>query len=464
MFLRLLLAFVAFAVFSAVLVGGVLYPSQSQGWFWAFVRDAGPMILLAGLLAIGPAYFFARAFVRPFREIREGAERVAAGEYEHHVYGGTFRESRLLANSFNDMSQRLSWQINRLESEREQLKAILGGMVEGVVAVGPGQRILFANEAAGTMLAFNPATAFGRAFWEVCRVPGLQAILEQATTDKHPMRENLEIKAPSQRFLSVYVAAIDDAQAPGAVMVLQDTSDLKRLERMRQDFVANVSHELKTPLAVIQACIEALLDGAVEEPEIRTTFLNQISDQGNRLNALILDLLSLARIESGEEAFDFEEVSVRDSVDQMIEKHLTRAEQKRIRLVAEAPKEEARVWADEEAVIQILDNLIDNAVKYTPEGTTIRVAWQVLPNAVEMKVIDNGQGISSRDLPRIFERFYRVDKARSRELGGTGLGLAIVKHLSQAMGGSITADSEVGKGTRFTVVLPRSRHTSAKAG
>jgi two-component system, OmpR family, phosphate regulon sensor histidine kinase PhoR len=457
MFLRLLLAFVSFAVFAAVLVGGALYPANAKDWFWDFVRDAGPAIFLAGLVAIGPAYFFARAFVRPLREIREGAERVAGGEYEYHVHGGAFRESRLLANSFNDMSQRLAWQINRLESEREQLKAILGGMVEGVVAVGAGQRVLFANEAAGTMLAFNPATAFGRAFWEVCREPGVQALLEQATPGRQPVREKLEIKAPVARHLSVYVAAIDDAQSPGAIMVLQDTSDLRRLERMRHDFVANVSHELKTPLAVIKACAETLIDGAVDEPEMRGTFLNQIADQGERLNLLIMDLLSLARIESGEEAFTYEPVNVGLIVASSIERHGPRAEQKQSKLVAVPPAKgtDAVAWADEEAFYQILDNLVDNAVKYTPEGSTIRINWNVFSNSVELRVSDNGQGIPSRDLPRIFERFYRVDKARSRELGGTGLGLAIVKHLTQAMGGSILAESEVGRGTSFTVTLPK---------
>ncbi len=233
---------------------------------------------------------------------------------------------------------------------------------------------------------------------------------------------------------------------------------MRRLERLRQDFVANVSHELKTPLSVIKACIEALLDGAVEEPESRKTFLEQISDQGERLHSLILDLISLARIESGEEVMEFQAVPIHLVVADCLDRHQPRAEAKQVRLVSVPPEEsapEAAAWADEEALGQILDNLVDNAVKYTPEGGVIHVRWRVNGSTVDLQVDDTGSGIPERDLPRIFERFYRVDKARSRELGGTGLGLAIVKHLVQVMKGSIKAVSQVGKGTTFTITLPK---------
>jgi two-component system phosphate regulon sensor histidine kinase PhoR len=246
-----------------------------------------------------------------------------------------------------------------------------------------------------------------------------------------------------------------------------DRQQLRQLEQVRRDFVANVSHELKTPLSVIKACIETLLDGAADDPEYRSSFLLQIEEQGERLHALILDLLSLARIESGEEVFEFADLPLEEVAVACVERHRARAESKEQLLEAVPPDDGGQLgetavaaavtaWADEEAISQILDNLVDNAVKYTPQGGRIRVSWWSEGEHSCLEVADTGIGIPERDLPRIFERFYRVDKARSRELGGTGLGLSIVKHLVQAMHGTVHAYSRPGRGTRFMVRLPRS--------
>ena len=451
MFLRLLLAFLGFGVLTAVVVVAV-----AGEWTGADSRRALLVVLLAGFVAVAPAWYFARAFVRPLHEIREGAEQIAQGEYGQRVHGGVWRESRALADSFNEMSRRLADQIDRLETEHEQLRAILGGMAEGVIAVGPNQRVLFANGAAGRMLDFDPATAIDRPFWELTRQPNVQELLDKALQTGRPKREELEFKKPTVLHLSVYVAPLP-GEAHGAILVLDDTSELRHLERLRQDFVANVSHELKTPLAVIKACIETLMDGAVEDAEARGPFLQQIADQGERLDALIHDLLSLARIESGEEVMDFGPLPVAEMVEACLARHRLRAEAKEMTLAAESPAEPLSVWADEEAFRQILDNLVDNAVKYTQAGGFVRVAWTPGAAGVALTVTDNGPGIPERDLPRIFERFYRVDKARSKELGGTGLGLAIVKHLAQAMRGSVKAASQIGRGTTFTVMLPTNK-------
>ena len=445
MFLRLLIAFVAFGMFAAALTAVLVS------------HDVGPIpvFLLVGLLAVGPAWFFAVRVVRPFREVGAAADRIAAGEYEQRIHGGPWPECQDLARRFNDMSRALAGRIDRLEAERHQLRAVLSGMAEGVVAVGPSQRVLFANAAAGTILEFDPALAIGRPLWEVARQRAVQDLLDRALKSGEPQREEVETKTPPVRHLTVYVAPLDEATGPGAVLVLDDMSELKRLEKVRQEFVANVSHELKTPLAVILACAEALQDGAVEDAEVRGPFLQQIADQSARLHALILDLLSLARLESGEEVLDLETVSVGEMVVACLDRHRPRAEAKRMTLEADPPAEELTVWADAESVAQILDNLVDNAVKYTPAGGVIRVRWSAGPDGVHIDVADNGPGIPEVDLPRVFARFYRVDRARSRELGGTGLGLAIVKRLAQAMDGSVKAVSEVGKGTTFTVTLPQ---------
>jgi len=452
MFWRLLIAFAAFAViaaFAAALLHSLLGRSTASDVF---------VPILLSLVAFLPAWLLARRFVKPFQELTNATYRIAQGEYSHRIPGGVWGESRSLATTFNTMSKRLEAQFQQLEADRQQLRTILGGMVEGVVALGPEQRVLFANEAAGQMLQFDPQIAVGRPIWEVTRLPQIQEVLTKALREIAPRREEFNWKGPTARQLAIYVAPLPGDRAPGAVLVLHDITELRRLERLRQDFVANVSHELKTPLSVIKACIEALIDGAVEEPDVRKPFLEQISDQGERLHLLILDLISLARIESGEEAMDFQAVSLNQVVADCLDRHQPRAEAKNLRMAAippDAGSPNLTVWADEEALGQILDNLVDNAVKYTPDSGLIQVLWQANGTTVSLKVEDTGPGIPERDLPRIFERFYRVDKARSRELGGTGLGLAIVKHLVQTMKGTVKANSEVGKGTTFTVTLPK---------
>jgi signal transduction histidine kinase len=236
-----------------------------------------------------------------------------------------------------------------------------------------------------------------------------------------------------------------------------DRRRFRRLETVRQEFVANVSHELKTPLAVIQAAVETLLDGAADDPEARTAFLGQIGEQGHRLHALIQDLLSLARIESGEATLDPRPVPVGPAVVACIDRHRARAAAKGLTIEADVPpdRHDPVAQVDEEALDQILDNLVDNAVKYTPGHGSVHVSWRVEGGDVEIDVTDTGIGIPAADLDRVFERFYRVDRARSREMGGTGLGLSIVKHLVQAMHGRVSAESVPGRGSTFTVLLPR---------
>lgn len=414
----------------------------------------------AGLLATGAllvAFALSRRMTRPLRELQRSAEQITAGRYGHKVYVPGQDECAALAQAFNRMSERLAEQFAQLAEDREQLRMILGGMIEGVIALDAEQRILFANARAAELLAFSPAEATGRKLWEVVRRRALQEVVEHALASGSPQREELTWNGPNPRSLTVHAARLAGSPPRGAVLVLHDTTDLRRLERLRQDFVANVSHELKTPLAVIKACAETLLDGALEDAEHRGAFLQRIADQAERLHTLILDLLSLARIESGEELFTFREVSLAAAVNACLERQRARADAKNQQLAAVPPADPRPVlaWADEEALAHILDNLVDNAIKYTPAGGRITVHWGNDGDWVFLEVTDTGIGIPEQDLPRIFERFYRVDKARSRELGGTGLGLAIVKHLVQALGGSVTARSQLGQGSTFRVRLPR---------
>jgi two-component system phosphate regulon sensor histidine kinase PhoR len=443
----------------------------------AFVRVALPLDLVAeqstwlrrvvgstagmtGLGALVLALWLARRITRPLRELMESSQRIAQGDYGHKVYADARDETGELGRAFNAMSQSLAAQFAQIAQDREQLRMILSGMVEGVVALDAQQQILFANERAGELLEFDPEAATGRKLWEVVRQRSLHDVVGRAMSEPEACRQELHFTTPASRTVMVHAARLPGAPARGAVIVLHDTSELRRLEVLRRDFVANVSHELKTPLAVIKACVETLLDGVVDTPEHQQAFLQRIAEQSDRLHALIIDLLSLARIESGKEAFHFRPVPVEAVVQACLERHRARAKSNQQELKAVAPdprpEEPATVWADEEAVYQILDNLVDNALKYTPPGGRICVQWRATPQDVCVQVIDNGIGIAEQDLPRIFERFYRVDKARSRALQGTGLGLSIVKHLVLAMRGQVEVASTPGQGTTFTLHLPRS--------
>jgi two-component system phosphate regulon sensor histidine kinase PhoR len=435
--------------------------------------------VLTGLAALVLAFWLAHRQTRPLRELTQAAEKIAAGAYGHKVYTTGHDELGTLAQTFNNMSARLAVQIAQLQEDGQQLRTILSGMVEGVIALDGQQRVLFANERAAQLLGFHTPSAVGRRLWEVVRQRGLQEAVQRSLEGSSPCREELNWGGPAVKRLTLHAARLPGSPARGAVLVLHDTTELYRLERVRQEFVANVSHELKTPLSVIKACIETLIDGAVEDSKHRGRFLEQIADQADRLHALILDLISLARIESGEEMYETQAVDLEEVVTACLDHHRARAESKNQRLEVVPPAEEGpgawgqtsgqvpsvtplccitgqiAAWADEEAVNQILDNLVDNALKYTPAGGAIRVRWWAEAEQACLEVEDTGIGIPEQDLPRIFERFYRVDKARSRQMGGTGLGLSIVKHLVQAMHGSIHATSKLGQGTTFQVRLPR---------
>jgi two-component system, OmpR family, phosphate regulon sensor histidine kinase PhoR len=456
------LVLVSIGVLGALFIGRLASePGAPAEALAATERQVGMISILAGLAAVALALWITRSILRPLGELIQGTERVSAGDYGQGVYAASRDELAGLARSFNRMSEHLAYQFAQLEEDRQKLRAILSGMVEGVVALDGEQRILFANERAAQLLDFHSETAVGRKLWEVFRQRSLQDVVGRALAATEPCEEELTWNGTAAKSLTVHAARLSSSPERGAVLVLHDTSELRRLERLRHEFVANVSHELKTPLAVIKACVETLVDGAIEDTQHRLSFLEQIAEQADRLHALILDLLSLARIESGSEAFEFEAVDLEQAVNACLDRHKARAEGKGQVLEAVGPvgadtagPTPVVAWAEEEAVSQILENLVDNAVKYTPAGGHIRVSWWSEGDQACVEVQDDGIGIPERHLPRIFERFYRVDRARSREMGGTGLGLSIVKHLVQALHGTVQAASQPEKGSRFVVRLP----------
>jgi two-component system phosphate regulon sensor histidine kinase PhoR len=357
----------------------------------------------------------------------------------------------------------------RLEQDRQQLTVVLEAMAEAVIAVDTRRRLLFANAGANRLFGLD-GSSVGRLVAQLIRSPQVQEAVEATLRPVGPVAFQGEVALPGRdgpgrspgRILAVRGTPLPGRPSPGAVLVFHDVTELRRLERMRQDFVANASHELKTPLASIKAYTETLLDWALHDESVNVRFLERIDEQVERLNQLILDLLSLARLESGQEIFDHQPLRIIPVLEACVEGHRGRATAKGLALTFDPGglSSEALILADEEAVRQITDNLVDNAIKYTSEHGSVQVRCTADLEAIMVEVSDSGIGIPREDLPRIFERFYRVDKARSRELGGTGLGLSIVKHLVQSIGGRIDVSSRLGAGSRFTVRFPRSRRVA----
>ncbi len=420
------------------------------------------IILLAVSGAVGGVYLAWRGslalaeVVRGLRALRAGARIRPALRTAH---GPLDR----LVKSFNEAAAQIQADTARLNRDHQQLLVVLGAMAEAVIAVDQRGRLLFANASANGLFGLDAASV-GRLVPELIRSPQVQEAVEATLELGSPEAYQGELSFPvrdsstrANRFLSVRGNPLPGDPSPGAVFVFHDVTELRRLERMRQDFVANASHELKTPLASIKAYTETLLDWALHDDTVNQRFLERIDEQVERLNQLILDLLSLARIESGQEIFEHQPLALVPVLGACVEAHRGRAEAKSLDLTYEPAglDLDTLVLADEEALRQIFDNLIDNAIKYTPESGSVSVCCYADHNEVSVEVADTGIGIPRDDLPRIFERFYRVDKARSRELGGTGLGLSIVKHLVQSIGGQIDVASRVGSGSRFTVHLPR---------
>lgn len=457
MFWRLFLTYLLLVVATVLLVGVVVF-QHGEDLFLVLARDVAAAVGLVMLAAGGAAYVLARRFTRPLVELREGARKLAEGDLGHKIRVGSGAEHVELAETINAMSGRLASTFRLLEHDREQLRAILSGMAEGVIAIDAHRRVLFANDRAGSLLEFDATKAVNQQLCDATVLARFHAVVEKGLAGVEPHREEFEVSGPGSRYLAVYVSRFPGHGMPGAVIVIDDMTDVRLAERMRQDFVANASHELKTPLAVIKSSVETLLDGAAEDPEAREMFLGQVAREADRLADLIKDMLALSRIESGAIRLEPRAIALGKAITDCVERHHPRADAKTLTMVEKPPADvpaDVPVWADPDALRQILDNLVDNAIKYTPNGGRITVRWGATTDTVTFEVEDTGIGIPDADVNRVFERFYRVDKARDRAQGSTGLGLSIVKHLVQAMRGQVRVNSKLEKGTTFRVTLPR---------
>jgi two-component system phosphate regulon sensor histidine kinase PhoR len=426
----------------------------------ASYRAIGRVLLVGGLLALvvasGIGVFVSRRITRPIVEMQRIAARMSDGDFTVRAPVRSTDETGRLARALNALAQNLRDRITDLQQEHAKVTTILDAMVEGVIAVGGHDEILLMNEPARGMFGVTPGVGTGKPLLEIVRNAELAAVLRLArgAVEGAALQREIVLADRALRRLQVYAMPLRLGASPlGVVMVLHDVTELRRLELVRTEFVANVSHELRTPLTAIQGYVETLLGGAMESAEDGRRFLEIVHRHTERLGRLLNDLTDLSNIELGKISLEFEATDIADVVDSVVGILRVRAETRGVRLDVDVPATLPPVHADHDRLHQILINLIDNAVKYTESGGSVRVGARTADGHVEIEVRDTGVGIPPADLPRITERFYRVDKARSRDLGGTGLGLAIVKHLVQAHGGELAIESTPGRGTTVRVRL-----------
>ena len=408
-------------------------------------------LIIAVIVSLGTAQILSRALGR----MTEAARRMAAGDLEVRTRPTGRDEVAELGRALDSMAANLASTLAALRSERDLLGVILASMQESVLVLDPNNRMLLVNPALRATFSLG-ADAEGRAALELIRNADLHAILDRARAGSGAVTGEIELTNPKPRRLLVHAVALPVAggKPQGILAVFVDVSEIRRLETLRKDFVANVSHELRTPITAVRSAVDTLRHTLSADPGASERFVDIIDRNAQRLGALVEDLLDLSRIESKEYRPEATPVALRAVSEQVVGLLRPRIDEKRLEVRNEIAGELPPVRADRKGLEQVFTNLLDNAIKYCGPGTQIGLRASRQDNAFRIEVADTGLGIEPRHLSRLFERFYRVDSGRSREMGGTGLGLSIVKHLVEAMGGTIGVDSLPGKGSTFWFTLP----------
>ena len=427
-----------------------------QGLRQIFGFGALIALAVALFLSFGAAHILSRSL----RELTEAARKMTSGDLEVRTHLRGRDEVADLGKALDALAESLSANISTMRAERDLLGRILESMQEGVLVMDDERRILLVNPSLREMLALS-SEAVGRIAIEVIRNAELQRLLETALASEGSHSGEIEIVGLKPRRALVHAKAMSGQ--PGLLAVFVDVTEVRRLESMRRDFVANVSHELRTPIAAVASAAETLRRSALRDPEASVRFVDMIERNARRLHELVEDVLDLSRIESKEFKPRADAVDVGPIATQVIGTFRERIEKKRLVVKAVVPPGTPPAIADHRAVEQVLTNLIENACKYCPEGSSITVRLSDEGAKVRVAVEDTGPGIEAKHLPRLFERFYRVDAGRTRDMGGTGLGLSIVKHLVESMGGMIGVQSTLGRGSTFWFTLPRDPRATTQA-
>ncbi len=427
---------------------------QRLAYVWRTVITAGCGATVIGLLF---SVLFARQVAHPLQRMTDAATQLAGQYAPQPAFMRAKDEIENLTNAFDRMAHNLRDRMETIIKDRNQLLTVLGGMVEGVIAVDENECVTHMNQAAGMMLQVDPELSIGKHVWGVTRVRAVIETLSSTIHDAHNITCEVSITQPQELTLKLNASPLRDSRGAsiGAVMVLHDVTDIRRLENIRHDFVANVSHELKTPITTIKGFVETLRDGAMDDREHAHRFLDIIANNGDRLHAIIEDLLSLSRLEQTEQIAGLvrQDTRLNQVIETAVQGCSAKAEARQVTITT-ACDPDLQLSVNTSLIVQAIVNLLDNAINYSKAGSTIHLAASHQADEATVCVQDEGIGIPQEHLPRLFERFYRVDKARSRERGGTGLGLAIVKHIAQVHGGQVSVVSTLGEGSTFTLRLP----------
>ncbi|MBI3945626.1 MAG: HAMP domain-containing protein [Armatimonadetes bacterium] len=412
-------------------------------------------VLLATVAAVAVTLYVTGSITGPISEVTEVAQRMAEGDLTRRVIANPDDEIGRLTRSFNSMAARIQATMGELDRERQKMARVFTQMADGLVVVDTDTRVVLMNPAAETMVGALAEAAIGQPLGQVAALQELTRVVDEVMATGREARDDLLREEPRQEVIGVYAAPVlgNPEAPPGVMLVLHDRTEVWRTERLRREFVANASHELRTPIAAVKMMADTLLEGAQEDPDVRRRFLRLLAREADRLSNLASDLLDLSQMEAGQWRVEIEPFALREVADPVLAKLAVVAGERGQRLTGECP-DSLEVLGDKRALTQVLTNLVENAIKYTPEGGRVWMTAERQGERVQIAVHDTGIGISAPHLERIFQRFYRVDKARSREQGGTGLGLAIVRHLVEAQNGTVEARSGVGTGSTFIVTLP----------
>ncbi|SET79121.1 two-component system, OmpR family, phosphate regulon sensor histidine kinase PhoR [Salinibacillus kushneri] len=421
---------------------------------WLFISVVLLMVLIV-IFIIG--YHFMDKYVRPIRSASQVARQLAEGNYNARTYETQYGETGQLTNSINLLARNLYEMNLQREIQNDRLMAVVENMDSGLILINEKGYIQLVNRAFLNTFKGESSSYLGYLYYEALSYEDVHDTVRDVFMFEKNIQKTMVVSLDiERRFFMISGAPIfnHSKEWKGVVLVFHDITDLKRLEEMRKDFVANVSHELKTPITSIKGFAETLLGGAQEDPEVREQFLSIIYKESGRLQLLISDLLELSKLEKEDLQLNIQKVTIRSLIDDVLSLVRHSAEEKEIEINVDVDPD-LKLEVDSSRFTQLLLNLVTNAIHYTPEGEHIYINMDEHENDIKLTVRDTGIGIPSEHLPRIFERFYRVDKARSRNSGGTGLGLAIVKHIVEAHNGKIEVESEVNKGTTFSVILPK---------
>lgn len=403
-------------------------------------------------------YVFSKNIVKPLEKIETGAEKFAKGDFSEKIYSTDIKEYSILSEYLNKMAEQINENMEIILQQNSLRNSILESMKEGVVAVDDDMKIIFINSEASKILDIENDSAKGKVVQEVIRIYEIHKFIEEVLRSNKPLEKNIVLQKEKDINLQLTGAILEssDGKPMGVIMVINDITNIFTLDTMKKDFVANVSHELKTPITSIKGFLETLLSGAIDDKDNALKFLNIISKNTERLNNIIDDLLLLSKVEQIKDAryLKFEDKNVSEIIRTAIENLNHKAEIKGIGLNL-VFDDDLIFPLNSNLIEQAIINLIDNAIKYSANNTEITVSAGIIENTLNISVADNGIGIPKEDIPRLFERFYRVDKARTREEGGTGLGLSIVKHICFVHNGTVEVESEINKGSRFLIKIPQ---------